>query len=131
MRTQKEEKQKVTTRFLQDIPVFVGIDGKTYVPYTRKDVAFIPKLNAEAFVKQGVAEIISIKERDEDIPHGKRLDKLYNVIKILTREYGYARPKRIYECMGKAYHPYIEQDLRVLEKEGKIYRYKDGWRARL
>ncbi len=129
IKEQKEEVEKVMVRFLKDVPSeFVGVDGKVYPAFTKEDVAFIPKLNAEAFVKQGDAEILSIKERDEDIPQRERLDKLYKVIMRFTREYGYARCEEIYDSLGKAYHSYVEDDLKVLEKEGKIYRYKDGWR---
>jgi len=49
-------------RFLQDSPEIVGVDLKMYGPYKKEDVASLPKQNAEAFIKQGAAKSIDVKQ---------------------------------------------------------------------
>jgi len=48
----------VLVRFLQDVPPIVGVDLKTYGPFRKEDVANLPKENAEALIKQGLAKAI-------------------------------------------------------------------------
>jgi hypothetical protein len=45
----------VKVRFLKEIPAIVGADMKTYGPFDKGEIAEIPRLNAEALVKQEVA----------------------------------------------------------------------------
>lgn len=45
----------VLVRILRDMPSIVGIDMKTYGPFKNEDVATLPKENAEAMVKRGLA----------------------------------------------------------------------------
>ena len=42
-------------RFLKDAPAIVGADMKTYGPFEKGEIAELPKPNAEALVKRGVA----------------------------------------------------------------------------
>ncbi|OYT51976.1 hypothetical protein B6U66_02985 [Candidatus Bathyarchaeota archaeon ex4484_135] len=42
-------------RILADVPAIVGADMKTHGPFKRGDVAFIPRENAIALVKKGLA----------------------------------------------------------------------------
>jgi len=46
----------VEVRILKDIPGIVGVDFKTYGPYKAGEIAWLPKENAEALIKQGIAE---------------------------------------------------------------------------
>jgi len=46
----------VEVRLLRDIPQIVGIDFHTYGPYKAGEIALLPPENAEALIKQGVAE---------------------------------------------------------------------------
>ena len=45
----------VAVRVLEDLPAIVGVDLKTYGPFKKREVYTLPKENAEALVKQGVA----------------------------------------------------------------------------
>ncbi len=58
-RTQQETKKssvgQMVVRFLQEIPEIVGADLKTYGPFKPEDVASIPKENAKALIKRGIA----------------------------------------------------------------------------
>ena len=55
-----EKGDKILVRVKQDVPEFVGVDGKTY-KLRRGDVVIIPKLNADALMKSGVCEEIEVK----------------------------------------------------------------------
>jgi DNA replication factor GINS len=46
--------QKVTVRFLQEIPAIIGTDLKPYGPFKPEDVATLPKENAEILIKRNV-----------------------------------------------------------------------------
>jgi DNA replication initiation complex subunit (GINS family) len=48
----------LTIGFLQDAPEFVGTDEKNYGPFSKGDVASIPKDNANLFVTKGMARPI-------------------------------------------------------------------------
>jgi hypothetical protein len=70
----------VKIRFLEDMPAIVGADFKTYGPFKKREVYELPKENAEAFVKRGVATyIVTIEERDRELTqiksHLERLGK--------------------------------------------------------
>jgi len=45
----------VLVRILADVPAIVGADMKTHGPFRRGDVAFIPRENALALVRKGLA----------------------------------------------------------------------------
>ncbi|MCD6371769.1 MAG: DNA replication complex GINS family protein [Candidatus Aenigmarchaeota archaeon] len=49
----------VKIKFKEDIPQFVGIDEKTYGPFSPGDIAILPKENAELFINAEMAEIAS------------------------------------------------------------------------
>jgi hypothetical protein len=70
----------VKIRFLEDMPAIVGADMKTYGPFKKGTVWELPKENAEAFVKRGVAiAVVTIEERDRELTqiksHLERLGK--------------------------------------------------------
>jgi len=50
--------ERVLVRFLQDISSFVGVDLESYGPFKREDIANLPRENAEALIKQGLAKPI-------------------------------------------------------------------------
>ncbi len=54
------EKDVMIVRIKQNIPEFEGLDGKTY-KLRKEDVVVLPKLNAEALIKGGIAEDIEVK----------------------------------------------------------------------
>jgi len=55
----------VLVRFLQDVPPIVGVDLKTYGPFKKEDVANLPRENAEALVKQGLAKRVGAPELEQ------------------------------------------------------------------
>ena len=57
---EKDVKDVMVVRIKQNIPEFEGLDGKTY-KLRRGDVVVLPKLNAEALIKGGIAEEIEVK----------------------------------------------------------------------
>lgn len=57
-----EEQKKVTIRMLKAIPSIVGVDGKVYGAFKKEDVVTLPEANADALVKQGIAEKIEMKD---------------------------------------------------------------------
>lgn len=54
-RIEKDVKQTVVLRFVQEIPALVGADMKTYGPFGPEDIATLPPENARILIKQGVA----------------------------------------------------------------------------
>jgi len=56
-----EKTMMSVVRFLQDIPEIVGTDLKIYGPFKKEDVASLPSQNAEAFVKQGAAKTVEVR----------------------------------------------------------------------
>lgn len=50
-----EKKERITIRFLKEVPSIVGVDLRTYGPFMREDVAIVPYENAEALIRQGAA----------------------------------------------------------------------------
>jgi len=48
----------VVVRFVQDVPQIIGVDLKTHGPFKAEDIASLPKENAEALIKQGLAKAI-------------------------------------------------------------------------
>jgi DNA replication initiation complex subunit (GINS family) len=55
-------------RFLDNVPEIVGIDLKIYGPYKKEDVGSLPKQNAQALIKQGLAKQIDVKRVKRDLP---------------------------------------------------------------
>lgn len=53
-------KGKVSVRFLEDVPAFLGTDSKVYGPYKKGDVASIPVRNADSLIRSGKARIIEL-----------------------------------------------------------------------
>jgi len=51
----KKEMEKLIV-FKQDFPSFVGIDGKTYGPFKKGDIAKLPEENMKILVEKGIAE---------------------------------------------------------------------------
>lgn len=56
----KAKKERVLV-FKQDVPAFVGSDGKEYGPFSKGDIAKIPEENAQLMVAQGIAEWVEIE----------------------------------------------------------------------
>ncbi|RLF77699.1 hypothetical protein DRN32_07570 [Thermococci archaeon] len=47
--------------FKEDVPQFVGSDGKTYGPFHKGDIARIPEDNAKLLMEKGLAEKLKVK----------------------------------------------------------------------
>ncbi|MHC1600042.1 MAG: DNA replication complex subunit Gins51 [Candidatus Methanospirareceae archaeon] len=61
----KDETEELhIVRILEDIPTFMGTDGRIY-KVKREDVIMLPKTNAEILCKRGVAERFEGKEKGE------------------------------------------------------------------
>jgi len=52
--------KRVTLRFLKAIPAVVGVDMKTYGPFSAEDVGSVPVENAKLLVKRGLAEAVEV-----------------------------------------------------------------------
>jgi len=52
---QGTRKERLTVRFLKEVPSIIGVDLKTYGPFQKEDVAIIPYENAESLIRQGAA----------------------------------------------------------------------------
>jgi len=57
------KKERLTIRFLKDLPSIVGVDLRTYGPFLKEDVAVVPYENAESLIRQGAAAEISATGR--------------------------------------------------------------------
>ena len=55
-------------RFLDNVPEIVGVDLKIYGPYKKEDVGSLPKQNAQALIKQGLAKEIDVKRVHHVLP---------------------------------------------------------------
>ncbi len=53
-----EETEEQEIEFLEDVEDFIGIDLKKYGPYHKGDIVFVPKENAQLFIKTGKAKEI-------------------------------------------------------------------------
>ena len=47
--------------FLESLPQFVGVNMKSYGPYSMGDIATVPEDNAKLLVEKGVAKLINTK----------------------------------------------------------------------
>lgn len=56
---EKSTKENIVIRLLRNIPAFIGVDGREYGLHIH-DVAFIPKVNADALIKRKVAVQINV-----------------------------------------------------------------------
>ena len=54
--------EKIMIRFTKDTPEIIGVDLKTHGPFKAEDIASLPRENAEALVKQGLAKAIPSPE---------------------------------------------------------------------
>jgi DNA replication initiation complex subunit (GINS family) len=62
-----EDKTELSiVRFLDNVPEIVGVDLKIYGPYKKEDVGSLPKQNAQALIKQGLAKQIDVKRVQRD-----------------------------------------------------------------
>lgn len=55
-----ENVELVVVRFLEPVPVFVGVDGLTYGPFKPEDVASIPALQAKGLIEKGAVVKIMV-----------------------------------------------------------------------
>ncbi len=64
---EEDEAGYVLVRFEQDVEIpFVGIDERVYGPFRREDVATIPAINAQAWLRNGtVIRIVPEQKEDE------------------------------------------------------------------
>jgi len=51
----KRVPETILVRMLEDVPEFIGIDLETYGPYSKEEIALIPKENARLLIKKGLA----------------------------------------------------------------------------
>lgn len=66
-----EDKTELSiVRFLDNVPEIVGVDLKIYGPYKKEDVGSLPKQNAQALIRQGLAKEIDVKRGQHDLPEG-------------------------------------------------------------
>ena len=56
-----ERPKRAMVRFLEDIPVFVGPNARTYGPFKAEDIATLPAENAESLIKRGVALRVEVE----------------------------------------------------------------------
>ena len=60
MQSQKET--DILVVFKQDFPAFVGIDGQTYGPFKKGDIAKLPDKNRELLVFRGIVEEFKVEK---------------------------------------------------------------------
>jgi len=48
--------------FKQDFPAFVGIDGQTYGPFKKGDIAKLPEENMKILVSKGIVETFKVEK---------------------------------------------------------------------
>jgi len=58
---------KTQVRFLYAMPKFLGFDMRAYGPYGKGDVAELPRENAEALLKRGLAEASNSTAKNNDM----------------------------------------------------------------
>jgi len=56
----KEEVELVI--FKEDVPAFVGADGKTYGPFKKGDIASLPEENKKILLEQGLVELFKVEK---------------------------------------------------------------------
>jgi DNA replication initiation complex subunit (GINS family) len=54
-------------RFLDNVPEIVGVNLKIYGPYKKEDVGSLPKQNAQALIRQGLAKEVEAKRVQRDL----------------------------------------------------------------
>ncbi len=57
-REEEKEVEYIVVRTLNDLPEIVGIDGMTYGPFKKNDIALLPKENANALKNKKLVEIV-------------------------------------------------------------------------
>ena len=58
----KRKEEDVLVVFKQDVPAFVGGDGKTYGPFKKGDIARLPEENRKILLDQGIVEEFKIEK---------------------------------------------------------------------
>lgn len=61
---ERENKEFLTIRVLQDIPTFLGIDGRSY-KLKQEDIVVLPALNAKIWIERKVAIPVIIPKEDK------------------------------------------------------------------
>ncbi|MEM2925204.1 MAG: hypothetical protein QXJ68_05900 [Methanocellales archaeon] len=61
---ERENKKFLTIRVLQDIPTFLGIDGRSY-KLKQEDIVVLPALNAKIWIERKVAIQVIIPKEDK------------------------------------------------------------------
>jgi DNA replication initiation complex subunit (GINS family) len=56
-----KEVEMLVVRFLQQVPAIMGIDMKAYGPFSKEDVASIPRQNALNLIRRGIAKPVDIE----------------------------------------------------------------------
>jgi hypothetical protein len=61
---EKEEKKEfeILVVFKQDFPAFVGIDGQTYGPFKKGDIAKLPEENRKILAEKGIIEEFKVEK---------------------------------------------------------------------
>ena len=55
-KVKKENKERLTVRFLEEFPAFIGVDTKEYGPFSAGETTELPIANAEMLIKKGIIE---------------------------------------------------------------------------
>ncbi|MCC5994437.1 MAG: hypothetical protein LM587_02510 [Candidatus Aenigmarchaeota archaeon] len=63
IKSNEEKKElEILVVFKQDFPAFVGIDGQTYGPFKKGDIAKLPEENRKMLVAKGVVEEFKVEK---------------------------------------------------------------------
>lgn len=61
-REKVSEEKTIMVAFLKNVPKFIGIDMKTYGPFSEGDVASLPEENAKLLIEKGLSKEIKYDE---------------------------------------------------------------------
>jgi len=75
---------KTQVRFLYAMPKFLGFDMKPYGPYAKGDIAELPRENAEALLKRGLAEASNSSEKNNDLVRFKVNEEKKRPVKVVS-----------------------------------------------
>ena len=59
---EKQKEYEILVVFKQETPAFVGIDGKTYGPFKKGDIARLPEENKQLLIEQGIVEEFKVEK---------------------------------------------------------------------
>jgi DNA replication initiation complex subunit (GINS family) len=62
LEVEEKKELEILVVFKQDFPAFVGIDGQTYGPFKKGDIAKLPEENRKILVSKGVAEEFKVEK---------------------------------------------------------------------